>query len=782
MGLNIKQQLRMLSVCVCVLFMFFYTATATAQLLARYYTPLYLQIVINKHCCNFTSLVMSDRHHEIYLSEQTLERLRIRVYHVHGVVIEHHLYYCLNDIPQLHYHIDHDEARLYIRFTPTAFPRAIINDYHTEIIHPTKPLPGAFFNYDLLAQQDNNFSFKQRQLSGLFDVGFFNRYGVGVSDFLVTDQWHQHRSLRLNSTWTIDRPNKMQTIRIGDSIAAPGLWGDAVSFGGIQWSTNFNTQPYYITFPLPSARGIAFVPTTADVYINNALSARERIPAGPFQINNIPVVTGQGNLQVVTTDILGQQQIVNVPYYASLQMLKPGLQDFSYSLGFLRRNYGIYSNDYGPLMATITQNQGITPHLTTQWHTEILRRTQNAGFGANILIGHFGILTAAAAGSHAKQGVGGLLLLRFVRETHHYSFGFSSEATTHKFELLSTESGHLPPKMESQAFVSFQAFHGGSIGLSYINQINRGRRDVNLASLNYTQTITRHVFLNVSAISNIGGQEYKAVFVNIAIPLGNRTTATAGSNWQNGAGYQATAGIQRNLPPGTGFGYNVRGAAGGSNSFFLGEGSYQSSFGTYSLAAGRQLNDTSYRAEVQGGMAYMADKFAFTRRIYNSFGIVAVPGLGNVPIYLENHKVAETDSQGYAFVPNLLAYNRNHLSIHPGQLPLDTSIATDKLDAIPYFRSGVFVKFPVHVIRAGLLTIKLANGKPIPIGSIVTINHQPEQFAVGYKGLVYLTNIRHHNVVNVEWNGHHCQFILNITHFERPLTHLGIHICRHIHN
>ncbi len=59
----------------------------------------------------------------------------------------------------------------------------------------------------------------------------------------------------------------MRTTRFGDAYNETGLWGRAVDFGGIQWGTNFNTQPSFITFPLPSVSGQALVPSVVDLYV-----------------------------------------------------------------------------------------------------------------------------------------------------------------------------------------------------------------------------------------------------------------------------------------------------------------------------------------------------------------------------------------------------------------------------------------------------------------------------------------------------------------------------------
>ena len=83
-------------------------------------------------------------------------------------------------------------------------------------------------------------------------------------------------------------PERLATLRVGDGISAPGAWGRAVRFGGVQFGTNFATQPTLVTTPLLAARGEAVVPSTVDVFINGQRVASEAVPPGPFAIENLP--------------------------------------------------------------------------------------------------------------------------------------------------------------------------------------------------------------------------------------------------------------------------------------------------------------------------------------------------------------------------------------------------------------------------------------------------------------------------------------------------------------
>ena len=125
--------------------------------------------------------------------------------------------------------------------------------------------------------------------------GFSAQHGRGYEhDARARRRCERRGTTRLDTTWTRDMPERLATLRVGDGISAPGAWGRAVRFGGVQFGTNFATQPTLITTPLLAARGEAVVPSTVDVFINGRPVASEVVPPGPFAIENLPAITGDG--------------------------------------------------------------------------------------------------------------------------------------------------------------------------------------------------------------------------------------------------------------------------------------------------------------------------------------------------------------------------------------------------------------------------------------------------------------------------------------------------------
>ena len=84
-----------------------------------------------------------------------------------------------------------------------------------------------------------------------------------------------------------------------------------------------------MTFPVPAFLGQAALPSTIDLYVDGLRQYSSQAPAGPFQLDSMPIVNGAGNAQVVVTDALGRQQTYDFSFYTSNQLLRAGLSDWS---------------------------------------------------------------------------------------------------------------------------------------------------------------------------------------------------------------------------------------------------------------------------------------------------------------------------------------------------------------------------------------------------------------------------------------------------------------------
>jgi outer membrane usher protein len=734
-----------------------------------------LLVDVNKQGLNETVLFLRDASGRVYVAEQDLKRWRLSAPEVPPVTHRGVQYYPLQALRGLALKLNEAEQTLDIEAPPQLFTGTRVDVERPKSTPTARPGTGGFLNYSLLGDRVSGVN----QTSGSFELGFFNRFGVGIGTFFADDLGALAQIKRLETTWTYDRPDKIASWRLGDNINRTGAWGRGVRLGGIQYATNFATQPNLVTTPRQFVAGQAVVPSTVDVFVNNALVTRQQVPPGPFSFANVPVVSGSGDLRLVVRDELGREQVITRPFYASPVLLREGLTDFSYEFGFLREELGIRSNSYGSWVGSATYRHGWSDYLTSEIRGEAQDGLHNAGASADYLISRIGVVSGTLAAGRNPVGTGALWAVAFDRAARPLSFNARSQWTSPDFRQVGQLPGRLPPARQSTAGASYALGVHGSVAVAFVSQSFRDQPDVNLVSVGYNTSVGRFAFVGVSASQTRSTLQSTNVTLTLTIPLGGRTSINASArrtrNSDGTASEELAASVQRNLPAGDGWGYRLRASDSGPRQAEL---SMQNRAGTY-VAEVAELNDqTGVRLSISGGIGIIGGAAFMSRAITDSFGLVRVPGIPGIRVYAHNQEVGRTDEQGDVIVPRLRPYQKNPIGIEQLDLPLASKIEALSLDAVPYSRSGSVIVFPVRRTRAALLQILLEDGKPLPAGAVVNIAEQAEEFPVALNGETYLTDLEQTNRIRAFWRGQSCEIEFAYPETSDPQPRLGPFVCK----
>jgi outer membrane usher protein len=189
----------------------------------------------------------------------------------------------------------------------------------------------------------------------------------------------------------------------------------------------------------------------------------------------------------------------------------------------------------------------------------------------------------------------------------------------------------------------------------------------------------------------------------------------------------------------------------------------------------RNAGISGQTANWNGAATWIDGQVRVARQVNDSFAVVDVAGLPDVPVYIDNQKVTETDDSGRALLHDLRPYETNRISIDPQDLPLDTEIDSRTMEVAPAFRSGVVLKFPVEKIRAGLFRLTAHDGRPVPVGALVEFNGRV--FSVAREGMVYVTGFDHGTRATATWGEHKCSFRLPPPPPNDPQPDMGTITC-----
>lgn len=733
-----------------------------------------LEFIVNSQAAEQPLVVLRQARSALWLEASDFHRLRLRIPSVTPHVHEGKPYYPLNAIGGISLQIDESQQRVLVQAPASAFETFTGAARGTAKVNLTPAALGLFFNYQLSAQRIDG----DTSEGALAKVGLFGREGVLSTSGVARTVDGQTQEVRLDSTFTRDFPDRLETLTVGDTISNPGSWGSAVRFAGIHWGTNFSVRPDLITMPLLSAAGTAVLPSVVEVLVDNQRVASQPVSPGPFLIGDVPPVSGAGEVNVVVRDALGRVQVISQSFYSSTTLLASGLSQYSLDLGPVRENYAITSDQYGSLLGAATYRRGLSDELTLEGHAEAQDGGAHAaGFNTAVRAGSFGVLTLTGAAGGAPGSSGWLSGASFEHHAPVVSFTASYQKASNGFREVGDEAlTGARFKLQTLLQTSLNLQRVGSLSVAWVEQTFQGQLPQRTLGASHIVGFGNvgTLVLNVSRTSS--PSTTTSVFVGFNHALGVRDTANLNAQGGEGAGAPRnalSASLSHSPPIGAGEGYRLGASTTGD---YDADWREQLNSADLEAEAARRQGISVLSATGDGTLTWLGGEIYASRTSPESFAVVKLDGLTDVPVYVENQLVAKTDQNGMAFVPNLLPYTGNRISVDPIDLPLDTELDARTTIIAPPFSSGVIVKFPLRKVSPGLFRLVTADGKVVPAGAIVRFNGA--SFRVALDGVVYVTTFDHGTGGTAEWGNNECHFQVNSPPPRDSLPDMGTILCR----
>jgi len=695
----------------------------------------------------------------------------------------------LMTIPGLKYRIDASAQTLLITAPNEALlPALLAAGAGSAAQVPVESGLGATLNYDLVATRSGS----QNALNGLFDLRGFSPWGVASSGLLLTPDpsaanSNKYQAVRLDSNWTLSRPDTLMRYGAGDFISGGLGWSRPVRLGGLQVAEDFSLRPDLITFPLPALSGTAAVPSTVDVLVNGTRVLSTQAQPGPFVIPQLPVVSGASSVSLSVTDALGRQVITTLPFYTGGGLLASGLQSFSLETGLVRLGYGTLSNDYGSAAASGTWRRGLSDDITAEAHAEVTKDLVMGGGGGVLNLDNLALLNFGIAGSSGSGHSGILLQGGIARMAQPFSINLNATWAQAGFRDIASENFDAVPTLQLNAGAAWTFGTFGSVSLSY-NHIDRPAAPMAAGSL-LPQAAERARLLSGSYSVQFGSVSFYAnafrdllsgstgFILGLTVPLGARSSVTASGVSDSGHLYGELESSQSASDIGE-FGYHVY-AAEGSQSHEFGEARYVSPWAQ--VVAGVDVNrgQTALRVEAQGALSAIDGTVFPSPPVNDAFAVVDTNGLAGVRVLRENRTVGQTDSGGRIFIPDLHAFQVNHLSLDPNDIPPDIALSSATQQVRPQDRTGVVVPFQIRRNHSALLRLVDESQQPIAVGSAATLRSTGVVVPVGYDGEAYVEDLAEHDGVSVqEPDGKRCTAVFDYQGMPGEIPVIGPIACR----
>ena len=757
--------------------------------------PLLLSAIVNYQNLNSISLYYYDqKHKQLYAPRAVILGWGIKQLpkNLTDKMINGEQYFLVSAIKGLNYSIDIRRLEIKLNIPIKYFDKNLIQFGNRNILKSddSHSIYGAYLNYNIFSLYGNDQSIGGNAFS---TAGLFTPLGTVSQSFLVQPNNFnqlapaQEELVFLNTQWRMDSPNNLMTYIIGDSTTTAANWSGSAAFFGFNMFKNYATNPNIITFPQPNIVGNAVMPSNVELKVNNIPISSQKIGAGDFEFNNVPVLTGAGTIAVKSTNILGETNVTFVPYFTSPNLLAEGLDTFALQTGLLRQNFGTESFDYGEFLTVGNYAIGVNNSWTSAFQGELLATQQSVGSVQTFAIGA-GEGSLAIATSHEKNSNFGVLSSVGYQYALGFNIGGSLTLASSNFTNVGLLNANTPaPIYTLQAFVSYALPYQSRLSLNYFR--SKFRPGTNSAeelmsdeiNFSYNTTLFKQFNFSVNALVNLRDGEAWQLLASIQYVFDDsNNTIGLDSNYQDGQERYGLALQGSTTGQRLGTNYNVsvsRQNQPDFNNTVAGNINLDSQYGDFTGQTSISNIQQNASIRIAQSIVFLKGDFYLTEPINTSVALIQANELPNTKIYYNNQDAGFTDDEGKLLVPNLAAFNNNRFMISPSSLPLDTVIKSKILNVVPEYLTANLANFNIKHIRTVVIElVDMQTNKLIPLGSKAIIKQlgQSHQYLIGYGGILYLEEIpKDVNILTGEvyFRDKKCKFSVNLPYGKNNSIH-----------
>ncbi|MEO4208589.1 fimbria/pilus outer membrane usher protein [Acinetobacter pittii] len=759
---------------------------------------LFLNVSINSNASEDLVAVKQSKDGKLYIRSSTLKTLRLKM----DEHIPDNQWVCINDLNGIQFKYLENEQSLNLKVPLNMLTGYSVDLSGQQITSPQllkmKPLNAAILNYSLYNTITNDENVFSGTAEGIFNSAIGN-FSSGVLYNGSNENSYSHEKwVRLETKWQYVDPEKIRIYTLGDFISNSPDWGSSVRLAGFQWSSAYSQRGDIVTSALPQFSGSAALPSTLDLYVNQQKIYSGLVPSGPFDIKQLPFISGN-EVTLVTTDATGQQSITKKPYYFSSKILAKGINEFSVDVGVPRYNYGLYSNDYDDAtFASGAIRYGYSNSLTLSSGAEASTdglSNLGTGFAKNIL--GIGVMNADIAASQYKDENGYSALLGLEgRISKNISFNTSyRQVFDNYFDLARvSQVRYLKDNQinaESQNYLNYSAladeifraginynfYAGYGVYLGY-NQIKYSDNSYKLLSSNLSGSLDKNWGFYASAYKDYENhKDYGVYFALRYTPSSKVNAITSVSSDSGSLRYrQEIFGLSEPQIGSFGWGgYVERDQDAHENNASI-YASYRARAAYLTGRYNRFGDNDQVAVSATGSLVAAAGRIFAANEIGDGYAVVTNAGPQS-QIINGGVNLGETDKSGRFLIPSLMPYQVNHIYLDPSYLPLNWNVKSTDQKTVVGYRQGTLVDFGAHQVISGLVKLVDENNSPLMPGYRVRINGQQDGM-VGYDGEVFIPNLLKQNKLEVDLLDHgSCQvdFIYNSNQYSTKK--LGPYVC-----
>lgn len=573
-------------------------------------------------------------------------------------------------------------------------------------------------------------------------------------------------------------------LTLGESYTDGSIF-DSVPFRGVMLTSDENMVPYNQREFAPVIRGIARTQARVEVKQNGYIMTSTTVPAGPFEINDLPSTGSNGDLLVTILENDGSVQEVTVPYTVPAVALRRGYLKYGMAGGQYRSS--LDNVKASPVMSAELM-YGLPWNLTAYGGVQAAEHYQAGSAGLGIMAGEWGALsvdlTKARSQRYADEWLSGQRWR--VRYSKMLDTGTSLNMSGEEYasggysglsETLDTwcDSGsrcdyqrlyrNLWQKNRTSVNLSQSLGRLGYISLNGSRQTYHHNRSGSTSwGTGYSTSLLGRAYLRINwsrnqrTDRNGRKSDDSMTSLYVSLPLSGWSSANpvyatyqmsnqAHGDTSHQAGIYGDA-LDRRLH------WDVReryrdgaGYDRANSALYLDwRGAYGEMSGNYSYSRYRRQAG----AGLKGKLVMTEDGLTSGQPSGDTLALVEAPGISGVPV--GGWPGVRTDLRGHTTLGYLTPYQKNDISINPSLLPDNAAIRQTTVSVVPTRGAVVRAKFRTSVGKRVLLTLIREDGTPVPFGAVVTVTGSENSTGIaGDGGRVYLTGVPENADVTVHW-------------------------------
>ncbi len=725
------------------------------------------------------------------------------------VDIEGEAYLVLQSLQKAKVKLDENTQTFDIDSAPDTLGKQVIDLLPHEHVNSIIPQDSsAFLNYRAGFSGSNQSS---RVFSLYEELGISRHNYLFLSDGSFITSNGKSTFVRNISSLTYDRRENFSRETWGDLFTVTGEFGSTLNLGGFSFGKLYSEQPNFVKRPMANFTTNATLPAEATIFLNGLPIRTQKVSPGVFDLRNLNYFGGAQDIQIQVKDGLGQTKIYNYKYYFTDDLLRQGLHEYNYAAGFLRRNFGVSSFDYGPFGASFYHRYGYSENFTLGARGEALSGSYNVGPLAVYRIGQLGVISSSLAFNHSKgQSVDALsgdvaatgaasdgtaMSLHYSYQSGRfistagilkYSRGYSATTQLTNFAGLDRLD-----RIEREMDISlgYGSAKSGSFGVNFTDLKKYQGQNTSFFVVNFTRPVPGKANLFASYSTGTSLANGSAFFMGIAWYPTIDYSASFSSEKPTRGGATSVLESGSNVPIGEGLGYRVALEHGATLNGAAPTLQYNTRTGSILADVSSQtadgVNTQTYNFAYAGSVLKVADQpLGFSRPVTDSFGYVLLDRLENVRVYQNNQDMGKTDAAGRVFLPFMGSFVENQISISDKDIPIDYHIEEVTRFVSPNFRSGSLIKFVATRIQAitGKLRVRLSGFKESIAAEYIEIELRQGAkitlLATGRSGEFYAENLAAGAyLAKFSFKNHPCEFQVSVPQSNEMLVDLKELVC-----